>query len=316
MPLLDGNLTSLSNTLNNNEADELCATVMEQMLSALDYLDSQNLVHRDVKPDNILFYVCGERQYVFQLADFGLANHRSIANTFCGTSLYQAPELWPQFSKVNATQSSKMDVWSLIASIVCFHPGYHEFPPTGVNFNYATILRALKAAMVRAPRLEAMARLHPDRRASAAQMLVELFDGRGLTTLRSKVLPIQPDVQEPPPVAGPSNNPQPRNDCGKAPQMLGAARRPLIFYPPAQQRHPRHKEPALLPNRVQNSRVFKRQVGPVAARSAADKQLDRRQPLERQLHQQQRPNSGKQVPLNMPGMFPAEAEEHDQDNEG
>ena len=35
-----------------------------------------------------------------------------------------------------------------------------------------------------------MARINPEERASAAQMLVKCFDGRGLTTLRSRVPPL------------------------------------------------------------------------------------------------------------------------------
>jgi len=59
-------------------------------------------------------------------------------------------------------------------------------------------------------------------------MLVLLFDGEGLTTPRSKIPPIEPDV----PAAEPSSRPQMGNDRGKAPQRPTAAARPLIVYPP------------------------------------------------------------------------------------
>lgn len=187
MPLREGSLTSLVKTTPIPDYNELCLTVLRQMLSALDYLASENLLHRDLKPDNILYYTLpDEGSRHFQLADFGLAHHRSLAKTFCGTGYYQAPELWPQKSKVYAPQSPKMDIWSLFATIVAVDSRFKEFPPH--TSDYGIVLSALEAKASQSS-LEPMARLHPDRRASAAQMLVHFFDGGGLTTPRSKIPP-------------------------------------------------------------------------------------------------------------------------------
>ena len=52
-----------------------------------------------------------------------------------------------------------------------------------------------------------MARKDPSHRASAAQMLLHLFNGEGLTTARSEIPPIElliPAKQSPAPIAGPS----------------------------------------------------------------------------------------------------------------
>lgn len=88
--------------------------VLEHMLRALDYLAHENLIHRDVKPDNIL-YSKSNAGFTFQLADFGLArhysrHHSSAGGTVCGTTGFQAPELFPLCSNVNAKQSPKLDI--------------------------------------------------------------------------------------------------------------------------------------------------------------------------------------------------------------
>jgi serine/threonine protein kinase len=246
MPLRSGSLTSLANSPPPDiDYEQLCFMAMGQMLSALDYLASENLIHRDVKPDNVLYSLLNGR-YLFQLADFGLAHHRSLATTFCGTGYYQAPELWPFISGVNAGQSPKQDIWSLLACIVAVRSRLKEFPPDTTD--YGVVLRALRAKIPAVSRLEPMARLHPDRRASAAQMLVLLFDGEGLTTPKSKIPPIEPDV----PAAEPSSRPQTRNDRGKAPQRPTAAARPLIVYPPRAPGNPLARLPPPIPNRRGN----------------------------------------------------------------
>lgn len=252
MPLREGSLTSLAKSPNPTPIhDQLCSDVMEQMLSALDYLANENLIHRDLKPDNILYSKLGENRYLFQLADFGLAHHPSLATTFCGTGYFQAPEFWPGISKVNASQSPKIDVWSLFASIVAVHSRFGDFPPN--TSDYSVVLNMLRTKAQALPSLEPMARLHPNHRASAAQMLVLLFKGKGLTTPQSEILPIEPDA---PLAAGPSNPPRARNDPGMAPERP-AAGRPLIVYPPWRRPPPpgnrsRLPSPAPFPNRGAN----------------------------------------------------------------
>ena len=83
----------------------------EQAAEALDYLHSQNVSHRDVKPQNLLYL----KGYA-KVADFGLARgHQhtmTIVGSEVGTPLYMAPEVWQQKVSLHSDQ------YSLAASYV------------------------------------------------------------------------------------------------------------------------------------------------------------------------------------------------------
>lgn len=79
-----------------------------ELVLAVRALHSLNMVHRDIKPDNILIDSDGH----IKLADFGLAkelaSRSSVTNTFCGSVVYLPPEI------VNRKGHSKMVDWYLV----------------------------------------------------------------------------------------------------------------------------------------------------------------------------------------------------------
>ena len=66
--------------------------MLYQIVDGLNYLHEKNIIHRDLKCENILI----NQDNKCQIADFGFARKMeedSISSTFCGSAAYAAPEL-------------------------------------------------------------------------------------------------------------------------------------------------------------------------------------------------------------------------------
>ena len=96
----------------NERTTNLCL----QVGSALAYLHCNWIIHRDVKPENVLLKSTTKCDVVFVLADFGLARKcgfMDACRTFVGTQPYMAPEIFRTYRGNANGYGSKVDVWSL-----------------------------------------------------------------------------------------------------------------------------------------------------------------------------------------------------------
>lgn len=108
-------------------------TMARQLLDALGYLHSINITHCDVKPSNIL--VDSLDPFVVKLADFGLSkmvdtNEQTSLQTFCGTLLYCAPEVYSEYAEYDDRGYR--------------HPSNRRFlPATGQRYSHAVDIWSL-----------------------------------------------------------------------------------------------------------------------------------------------------------------------------
>ena len=94
--------------------------ILRQCLSALTYLHGHDppIVHRDIKPDNILVQYRHADDIYVKFGDFGLSKESRDPTTICGSPHYQASELQNEWDRKNAhgrkrSYTSAVDVWSL-----------------------------------------------------------------------------------------------------------------------------------------------------------------------------------------------------------
>ena len=117
-----GDLFNLINTFKETEelSIEIGRFITAEILVALEFLHENNIIYRDIKPQNVLV----DKEGHVKLCDFGLAKARfdsSQENTLWGTVKYMAPEIL-MYQKYGFTA----DFWSL--GILLYRVSTGELP--------------------------------------------------------------------------------------------------------------------------------------------------------------------------------------------
>lgn len=147
---------------------ENVAPIGEAMLDALTEAHLAGVIHRDLKPDNVL--LTGRRTII---GDFGIASLIDATNltspgTVLGTPLYMAPE---QIEGHAATAAS--DLWSLGATLYAAVEGHPPFAGRTLTALYRAVLteppRPVRHAGRLAPLLTGLLLKDPNQRLAAEQ---------------------------------------------------------------------------------------------------------------------------------------------------
>lgn len=128
MPLMTGGkLADIKETFRNNSRG--AAQLVEKLARAVAYAHEKRVLHRDLKPGNILFDADGEPR----IADFGLAKlldiqgELTITGAVIGTPAYMSPE---QAAGKQAEVGPGADIWALGIILFELVSGARPFPGT------------------------------------------------------------------------------------------------------------------------------------------------------------------------------------------
>ncbi|XP_023267080.1 serine/threonine-protein kinase SBK1-like [Seriola lalandi dorsalis] len=105
--------------------EEMVKRCMQQLGLALDFMHSKNLVHRDVKPENVLLFDRECRR--IKLADFGMTRRVGCrVKRVSGTIPYTAPEVCRASRAEGFLVTTSLDVWAFGVLVFCMLTG--NFP--------------------------------------------------------------------------------------------------------------------------------------------------------------------------------------------
>ncbi|XP_077986542.1 uncharacterized protein LOC144440940 [Glandiceps talaboti] len=147
-----------------------------QIAMALQYMHERNILHRDLKTQNIFL----TKSKIIKVGDLGIAKvldgHNDMATTLIGTPYYMSPELFS-----NKPYNHKSDVWALGCCVYEMATLKHAFNAKDMNSLVYKILRGKMPAMPRiystdlTDLIKAMLHQTPEKRPSVSRILRNPF---------------------------------------------------------------------------------------------------------------------------------------------
>lgn len=190
----EGNLQDLHGRLPKSQHASLSQLVTYEMTEALHHIHSLQpaLVHRDIKPDNILVFLAGTARkphYLLKLADFGISKtvdddtdpafpHEPMSGR--AFKPYRAPETAQEFGQIHTRGfESRADIWSLgVVLLTILNTSIRNFATAPAHCNIpAQALPLVKAMLVQ----------DPSKRVSAGECKRYLWYRQGVSAVVHKV---------------------------------------------------------------------------------------------------------------------------------
>jgi len=141
-----GNLYSLIKKRRKLQ-EKMAKFIFKQMISALKYIHSHNIAHRDIKLDNILLDLYNG----IKICDFGIGKKLNspdqLLTSFSGTPLYMAPEIILS-EKNNGYKGFPVDVWSSGIALYIMLSGQLPFKNNKNNKNKKNKNKELEYSIV------------------------------------------------------------------------------------------------------------------------------------------------------------------------
>lgn len=118
--------------------DESCRCWFRDLILGIEYLHAQGVVHRDIKPDNLL--LTGDD--VLKIVDFGVSEMFEKASEMltaksAGSPAFLPPELC--VAKHGGISGKAADIWSMGVTLYCLRFGHIPFEQPGVLQLYESI---------------------------------------------------------------------------------------------------------------------------------------------------------------------------------
>ncbi|XP_071960985.1 serine/threonine-protein kinase TBK1-like [Antedon mediterranea] len=121
--------------------------VLRDVTSGMKYLRESNVVHRDLKPGNIMRVVDADNTSIYKLADFGAARELQEGGEFMslyGTEEYLHPDMYQRaVLKIfnQGAYTAKIDLWSVGVTFYHVATGQLPFRPFGGRKNRETMIQ-------------------------------------------------------------------------------------------------------------------------------------------------------------------------------